>query len=357
MRFLCGTCVAVFAVWCAAGSASGAEGPASSEQVEFFEKRIRPVLVEHCYECHAAGANELGGGLRLDSRDGWRRGGDSGPAIAPGKAEESLLVRAVGYDDDALKMPPKGKLKAEVIADLRRWIADGAVDPRAGEPPQAAAKSASWDETLAARRQWWSLQPVRRPEVPPAADAATGDHPIDRFLAVRRQTKSLELAEPADPYALVRRLGLVLTGLPPTADDAEAFARSYPPSLPPSVSPSPAKDRGTDGQRDGEKSYEAVVDGLLASPAFGERWARHWLDVVRFSETHGNEWNYEVHHAWRYRDYVVRAFNADLPYDQFVREHVAGDLLENPRRNADERFNESVIGTAFYRFGEVAHDD
>lgn len=358
MLILPGRYVAIIALWCAADAAHAVEAPAAEpatskpaagevvdgEKAEFFEKRIRPLLVEHCYECHAAEADELGSRLRLDSRDGWQRGGDSGPAIAAGKPAESLLMRAIRYDDDALKMPPNGKLKAEAIADFQRWIADGAVDPRVVAAASTAAQSAGWDEILRERRTWWSLQPVRRPEVPAAVDASVGDHPIDRFLAVGRQAKGLEAAGPAEPYALVRRTGLVLTGLPPGAALADAFAAE-------------AGGPGGKGNGGAEKAYEALIDELFSSPAFGERWARHWLDVVRFSETHGNEWNYEVHHAWRYRDYVIRAFNADVPFDQVVREHVAGDLLAHPRRNAAEQFNESVIGTAFYRFGEVAHDD
>jgi hypothetical protein len=359
MRFIGGIVVATSALVCVAGvAARGAEpSPITGERLEFFEKRIRPLLVEHCYECHAADAEEIGGGLRLDRHDTRLAGGDSGPAVVPGKPEASLLVRAVRYDDDGLQMPPGGKLKPEAIADLVRWVAEGAVSPATETAPAKVKAAASWDDTLRERRQWWSLQAVQRPEIPPPADEATGNHPIDRFLAERRKAGGLEPAGPADPYALVRRTALVLTGLPPTASQIEAFVASRPRSLRPSVSPSGDDNRGTERPSDDDDAFEALTDDLLASPAFGERWARHWFDVVRFSETHGNEWNYEVHHAWRYRDYVIRALNADVPYDQFVREHIAGDLLATPRRNAAEQFNESVIGTAFYRFGEVSHDD
>ncbi|MCI0360215.1 MAG: DUF1549 domain-containing protein [Planctomycetaceae bacterium] len=308
--------------------------------IEFFERKIRPVLVASCYECHSAGAKKIGGKLLVDHRDGLRKGGESGAAIEPGKPERSLLMAAIRYTDEALQMPPKGKLPDGVIADIEAWIKLGAPDPR--DAAQPAASDGSWDEILRTRRGWWSLQPVVKLPVPTLKDASWSDQPIDRFILAKLEAQGLTPAAPADPRMLERRLSLVLTGLPP--------------SLRPSVAPS-----GTDGEterrRDGEKAVEDVVDELLNSPHFGERWARHWMDVVRFTETHGNEWNYEVHHAWRYRDYLIRAFNADVPYDQLIREHIAGDLLAEPRWNERERFNESVIGTGFYRFGEVNHDD
>jgi hypothetical protein len=201
--------------------------------------------------------------------------------------------------------------------------------------PAAFLDSApSWEETLKDRRAWWSLQPVRQPAVPPVKDTAWSVHTVDRFVLARLEEAGLQPAGPADRRTLIRRLSLVLVGLPPAPAEVESFAQDEAPD-----------------------AYEKLVDRLLASPHFGERWARHWLDVVRFSETHGNEWNYEVHHAWRYRDYLIRAFNQDVPYDQFIREHIAGDLLPQPRRDLQAGFNESVIGTAFYRFGEANHDD
>jgi hypothetical protein len=237
-------------------------------------------------------------------------------------------------------MPPKGKLPDAVVADLETWVRMGAPDPR---DRAAAAVVTSWEEVLANRRRWWSLQPVREPPLPAVNDAVWARHPVDRFLLARLEQAGLRPADPADRRTLIRRLSLVLLGLPPTPEETKAFLRDESPA-----------------------AWERLVDRLLASPHFGERWARHWLDVVRFSETHGNEWNYEVHHAWRYRDYLIRAVNEDVPYDQLVREHIAGDLLGGPlagtsgsyaRWNRRERFNESVIGTGFYRFGEVNHDD
>jgi hypothetical protein len=315
----------VFAAVCPRASAADPAG------VEFFEKKIRPVLVRHCYPCHSAGANKHKGGLLLDTRAGLLKGGDSGPALLPGKPADSRLVRAVRYDDEALKMPPKGRLPDAVIADLERWIKIGAPDPREAPPRPAGS---SWDEVLRDRRGWWSLQPVGRPEVPAVRERSWSDDPVDRFVLARLEQAGLGPAAPADGRTLIRRVSLVLTGLPPSPAEVAAFVEDRSP-----------------------QAYEKLVDRLLASPHFGERWARHWMDVVRFGETHGNEWNYEVHHAWRYRDYLIRAFNDDVPFDQLIREHVAGDLLERPRWNRAEGVNESVQGTAFWRFGEVNHDD
>jgi hypothetical protein len=330
------------------GSMSAAR--AQDGGTEFFEKKIRPVLVEHCYECHAVGAKKVRGGLLLDSRDGVRKGGVSGPAIEPGDPDKSLLIQAVRYTDET-KMPRKGKLPAAIIADLEAWVKMGAPDPRDKAP--AVQLADTWEDILRKRRGWWSLQPVRNPAVPPVRNAAWSADPIDRFLLAGMEAKGLTPAQDADPRTLIRRLSLVLTGLPPSAQEVDEFAKAWDDA---SAKPSAA--------------LEKVVDRLLDSPHFGERWARHWMDVIRFTETHGNEWNYEVHHAWRYRDYLIRAFNDDLPYDQFVREHIAGDLLPKPRYNLTSRlrgggaggegaarFNESIIGTAFYRFGEVNHDD
>lgn len=310
--------------------------------LEFFEKKIRPVLVEHCQPCHAADARKLGGSLLLDHRDGIRAGGDSGAAIEPGKPEDSLLIKAIRYTDESLKMPPKGKLPEGVIADFEAWVKQGAPDPR--EKPIAPQPVDSWAATMRQRSDWWSLKPVRQPEIPRPQGAAWADHPVDRFLLAHLEERGLTPAPPADPRTLARRLSLILTGLPPDADQVAVFLEEC--------------HRGTTaGEPIPQAALEKFVDGLLASVHFGERFARHWLDVVHFTETHGNEWNYEVHHAWRYRDYLIRAFNSDVPYNQFVKEHIAGDLLPTPRWNLHERFNESIIGTGFYRFGEVNHDD
>ena len=271
------------------------------------------------------------GGLVLDSRDGLRKGGDSGPALVPGRPEQSRLIRAVRHASEDLKMPPKGRLSDAAVADLEAWVRMAPPDPRDRAAAPAAAK---WEDVLRGRRQWWSLQPLRKPTVPKVKTAGWSPQPVDSFLLARLETAGIVPAADADRRTLIRRLSVVLTGLLPSPEEVEAFAG----------------DRAPD-------AYEKLVDRLLASPHFGERWARHWLDVVRFTETHGNEWNYEVHHAWRYRDYLIRAFNDDVPYDQFVREHIAGDLLP-PRWNRTEKFNESRRSARrFIRFGEVNHDD
>jgi hypothetical protein len=326
---------------------------ADDADFEFFEKKIRPLLVQHCYECHAADAKKLGGGLLLDHREGLRKGGETGPALVIGKPDQSLLIKAIRYEDDSLKMPPKGKLPAAAIADLETWIKNGASDTR--DKPTRVPAADSWAETFRSRRDWWSLRPVQKPAVPQPKNGTRSPHPVDRFILAKLEEQGLTPAEQADSRTLARRLALVLTGLPPTPEQiADIGVRIS----------------------DFHAALERYVDSLLDSPHFGERWARHWMDVVRFTETHGNEWNYEVHHAWRYRDYLIRAFNADVPFDQFIREHIAGDLLpvgdslhESDFRSRSDRatlaarlhptehFNESIIGTGFYRFGEVNHDD
>lgn len=318
-------------------SASGLH--ADDAGLEFFEKKIRPMLVKHCYQCHAVGAKQVEGELLLDSREGTRQGGSGGPAVVPEKLDESLLITAIRFEDEALQMPPTGKLPPEVIADFEEWVKRGAPDPREGTPQEVPTDS--WEEILKQRSDWWSLHPVKTPMLPTLGHHDWSENPIDRFILARLEKEGLQPGSDADPRTLARRLSLVLTGLPPSPEQTAELVRQT----------------EANGNRLSVNGVETLVDELLKSPRFGERWARHWMDVVRFSETHGNEWNYEVHHAWRYRDYLIRAFNLDVPFDQFVREHIAGDLLEQPRWNPEEHFNESVIGTAFYRFGEANHDD
>ena len=307
----------------------------ADDDATFFEKKVRPVLVERCYRCHNT-AEKQSGGLALDSRGAWQKGGDSGAVIEPGNVEASLFIKAVRWKDRDLQMPPEkagGKLSDDQIADLETWVKRGAFDPRTAST--SAPKAATWAETFEERRAWWSLQPVASPLIPQAGQAENATI-IDRFLDAKMAEQGVSPSRVASPRTLIRRAALILNGLPPTAEEAAAFEEAY--------------------RHDPAGAYAALVDRLLASPRYGERFARHWLDVVRFSETHGNEWNYDVPFAWRYRDYVIRAFNDDLPYDQFVREHIAGDLLKKPRWNREGHFNESLIGTAFYRFGEVNHD-
>jgi cytochrome c553 len=308
----------------------------AAEDAAFFESKIRPLLAEHCYECHSADKKQKGG-LLLDSRAGWEKGGDSGPPIVPGKPEESLLVKAIHWGDKDLQMPPEkagGKLSDGQIADLEKWIKSGAFDPRSNAAGIPVKKT--WEEIFAERKKWWSLQPLRVVDPPAVEDAEWSGNMVDRWLRARMKAEGVTPAPKADAQTLIRRAALVLTGLPPTPAEVDAFVEA--------------------SKVDRAGAYAALVDRLIASPHFGEHFARHWLDVVRFTETHGNEWNYDVAYAWRYRDYVIRAFNQDLPYDQFAREQIAGDLLARPRWDAAGRFNESAIGTAFYRFGEANHD-
>ncbi|MCP4194314.1 MAG: DUF1553 domain-containing protein [Planctomycetaceae bacterium] len=299
--------------------------------VEIFEKRIRPVLIRHCYECHSAASADLKGGLRLDSRDFLRQGGESGPAIVPGNPQESLLLDALKHQ--TFEMPPDKKLPAHVVTDFNRWIELGAPDPRDNPPSADEVAELSWNTILNERREWWSLLPVN-PIAPPREQ---NENPIDAFVASKQQAAGIASGPSAPPRVLVRRLSLVLTGLPPTPAEIEQFVE--------------------ESQTDSEAAYQSLVERLIESPHFGEHWARHWMDVVRFAETHGYEWNHEVRGAWRYRDYLIRAFNNDLSYDQLVREHIAGDLLKSPRLNEQLGINESIIGTAFWRFGELGHDN
>jgi hypothetical protein len=305
----------------------------ADERTEFFETRIRPQLVKHCYECHSSASSKAEGGLKLDSRDAVLAGGESGKGLVSGKPEESLLIEAIRYE--SLEMPPSGKLSDDVIADFEKWIRDGAVDPR--ERPASADDSpaSSWQAELAERSKWWSLQ---RPKdvVPPACDDATWSaEPVDRFIHAALSDAGLSPAKPATASVLLRRLAFVLTGLPPTPGQVETFPAKY--------------------ADNPQRALEELVDELLASPHFGERFARHWMDVVRYTDTYGYEWDIPARGSWEYRDYLVRAFNSDVAFDQLIREQVAGDLLSSPRINDDEGLNESMIGPMFYHMGEHRH--
>lgn len=294
----------------------------ASDDSFFFEKSVRPVLATNCYSCH--GPDKQFAGLRLDSRERLLKGGESGPAAIPGKPDDSLLIKAVRHQGP--KMPLGGKLSAQDIAALEEWVLKGLPWPEEKGPVKPAAASDLYQKLI---REYWAFQPVRAVR-PPRNDA----NPIDAFVRLKLEQAGLKPAPPAHPRDLVRRLANVLTGLPPEQNEVQALLDHYSPA-----------------------AYEAYVDHLLASPHFGEEWARHWMDVVRYAETYGYEWNYEIHGAWRYRDYLIRAFNSDVPYDQFVREHIAGDLLAKPRTRDNGKWNESVIGTAFFRLGEMGHDD
>jgi len=308
---------------CSSQSATASPKP---DEVEFFEKKIRPVLVRECYECH--GQEKQKGGLRVDFREGLLKGGETGPAVIPGDAKRSLLIQAVTHENPEIKMPKKRpKLEQSSIDDLLAWVKMGAPDPR--DKPAPIESISSWKETLAIRKQWWSFQPVRKLPLPSSGTKAKSGHPVDAFIDAKLTERSLQPAAPADKRTLLRRLNFVLTGLPPTPEEISQFEKD-----------------------NSAEAYDRAVDRLMALPAFGETWARHWMDLVRFAETHGSEGDPEIPEAWRYRDYLIRAFNADVPWDQLIREQIAGDLLPNPRWNKEDGFNESILGIAQLRFVE-----
>ncbi len=287
--------------------------------LEFFEKRIRPILVENCYECHSADAQankKLRGGLYLDSRDGVRKGGDSGPAIVPGDPKNSLLLKALRQTGD-VKMPPKGKLPEPLIAELEAWIALGAPDPRTAAV--AKQKGLSIEEG----RRFWSFLPLKSPPVPSARDPkSAARNGIDRFILAKLEEKGMTLAPEAAPAVLIRRVSYDLIGLPPTPEEVDAFVKEY------TAAP--------------QAAYEKLVDRLLASPHFGERWGRHWLDLARYADSLTLR-GFIMKEAWRYRDYVIDSFNHDVPFDRFVREQVAGDLL--PADSFEQRRRQMIAST------------
>ncbi len=309
----------------AAIAATAAVGWASSVQAEaqgerLFERVVRPALARHCYECHSAEADELKGGLRLDRPQGLRRGGDSGkPAVVPGKPGESRLIRAIRYQHDDLQMPPEEKLPADVIADIEKWVRMGAPDPRRKQQEDGSeTESSDLSDT-------WAYKPPTLPKVPEVDHEGWARTPIDRFILARLEEAGLSPVRDATRRALIRRASFDLLGLPPTRDAVERFLEDDRPG-----------------------AFERAVDRMLASPAFGERWGRHWLDVARYAESTGKEWNWAFPHAWRYRDYVIDAFNEDKPYDQFIREQLAGDLLP---ADSDAERSEQRTATGFLAIG------
>ena len=317
-------------VWIPAALVLVVQATASSlspEQTEFFESRIRPILAQDCYECHSV-AGKRKGGLLLDHRAGWQAGGDGGPVIVPGKPEASRLLRAIRHDEEKLAMPKSGaKLEEAVIADFVRWIRMGAPDPRDKPPsPEQVQQDQDWEAVLQRRKSWWSFQPIVD-SIPPESEWSS--HPVDRFLEAQRKAEGLEAVGPADANSLARRLYFALIGLPPTAEQVRAFLQAH--------------------EENPDRAVAALADELLASPHFGERWARHWMDWIRYAESHGSEGDPQIGNAHLYRDYLIRALNADVPYDQLLREHIAGDQLHPPRVNEHLAINESLIGTAHWR--------
>ncbi|WZO97627.1 PSD1 and planctomycete cytochrome C domain-containing protein [Isosphaeraceae bacterium EP7] len=309
---------------CAATAAEPAKAP-DPASVEFFEKKIRPILVSNCYTCHSADTNSKGG-LRVDDRNGLVDGGNSGPAVLPGNPEESLLLQAVLHEDGAPKMPPKSKLTEQELADLTQWIKDGAAWPEVPVAAVSATISKPNEKYNELKKNHWAWQPLKPPaQAPAVVDGSWPVDTIDRFILARLEKDGLAPVGDADKATLLRRLSFDLGGLPPTPDELAAFVADASPN-----------------------AYEKAVDRLLASPAFGERWGRHWLDVARYAESSGASRNLPFPHAWRYRDYVIDALNKDKPYDRFLREQVAGDLL--PANNDAER-SENLVATGFLALG------
>jgi hypothetical protein len=341
------------AVWLAL-AAGRAIDAADHAGIEFFEKRVRPILMARCYECHSEKAEKVKGGLRLDSRSGALKGGDTGPAVIPGKPKESPLIDAINYGE-LYQMPPKSRLPADEIAALTKWVEMGAPWPEVGGRESGVNNRVAETFDLAKRKaEHWCWQPIKAVSPPTIENPKLRiQNPIDSFILAKLSAAGLSPAAPAEPGTLIRRAYFDLLGLPPPANQVEAFV-AISPSLRHSVAPSDGQDRETERQREGE-AYAALIDRLLASPQFGERWARHWLDLVRYAESRGHEFDYNTPNAFEYRDYVIRALNGDLPYDQFVIEQVAGDLLPEPRLNPRDRFNESIIGTGFWFLSEWCH--
>ena len=313
----------------------------TAEGIAFFESRIRPLLVQHCYECHRADSKEIGGELLVDSRQGIRQGGGTGPAVVPGDLAKSLLIQAVSYQDKDLQMPPEGKLSDQEIADLKTWVEMGAPDPRSDYKPIPRNAHIDWNDA----RNWWSLKPLHKPAVPEVQNADWPNGGLDRFVLARMESEGLSPATDTDKRTWIRRVTYDLVGLPPTPQEVEAFLADESPV-----------------------AYEKLVDDLLTRPQYGERWGRMWLDVVRYSDTAGDNSDFPIPQMYKYRNWVIDAFNRDLPYDQFVTHQLAGDLVEDdndPARvtSAEERERrrqQRIIATGYIansrRFGSRVHD-
>jgi hypothetical protein len=285
-------------------AARGEEGKPAPEERAFFEGKVRPLLESHCYNCH--GPNKQKAGLRLDSRGAMMRGGESGPILEPGNPKSSRLIEVIRYDGD-VQMPPRRKLDEAEISILTRWAQSGAEWPESAAEAPAPAPAATRVIT-AEERAFWSFRPIQDPPPPAVADASWPRSSLDRFILAGLEAKGLRPVAPADKRTLIRRATFDLTGLPPTPEEVDAFLHDESPD-----------------------AFERVVDRLLASPHYGERWARHWLDVARYGEDQAHTFEARLYpNGYRYRDWVIRAFNADMPYDQFVTAQIAGDLLAGP---------------------------
>ena len=290
----------------------------AEEDTEFFERRVRPILVQRCESCHSSAKGKTHGGLALDSQAGWKQGGDSGTAIVPGKIDDSLLIQVIRYPEDGVQMPPEeagGKLPAAEIQVLVEWVRRGAPDPR-------VAKALRGGLTEQQLRDWWSFQPLHKVTVPRLDPSVSTGNEIDHFLAASRSAAGLTASPRADRRTLIRRVTYDLTGLPPTPQEVAAFVADESPT-----------------------AYAHLIERLLTSPHYGERWGRHWLDLVRYADTAGENSDHPIPDAWRYRNWVINALNADLPYDVFVREQIAGDLIH--KNDTAEEYAAGIVATGF----------
>ena len=316
--------VVFLAVSCLATAFSaGAEDTA--EGLAFFEKKIRPVLVNNCYECHSAKAKKLKADLYLDRKAGWTQGGESGQVVIPGKPAESRLLTAIRYKDNDLRMPPNKKLPKQVVSDFMKWVAMGAPDPRDAPMEAVAESSGPKAKNLEEGRKFWAFLSLDSPQTPDVTYEKWVKDDLDRFVLAKLEQSNLKPAPLADESTLLRRLYFDLTGLPPDVGQIEAFQAD-----------------------DSPDAYAKVVDELLASPRFGEHWGRHWLDVARYADTTGGGRNNPFTNAHRFREYVIESYNEDKPFDQFAKEQIAGDLLPS---STDKEFNGNLTGTGFLALG------
>ncbi len=326
MTFRRSTCLA-FLLGIALGVGRAAGEAPSPEGIAFFEKEVRPVLAERCYGCHSAKAKKLKANLLLDSKAGWEKGGDSGPPIVPGKPDQSILIKAVRYMNLDLQMPPKHKLPAHEIDALEKWVAMGAPDPRAGE---SVAKQQEEGIDIEKGREFWAFGPMRNVEPPQAAPSEWQGSMIDRHVFAKLEENGIEPVSRASKVALIRRASYDLTGLPPEPEAIDAFLAD-----------------------NSDDAFAKLIDRLLESSHFGERWGRHWLDVVRFAESTGGGRTMLLPETWRYRDYVIESYNRDKPLTEFIEEQLAGDLLE--AEDATER-RENTIATGFLAMGPTNYE-
>lgn len=286
--------------------------------LDFFEKKVRPILIDRCYDCHSAEKGKTKGGLALDTQSAIQQGGDNGPALIAGNADKSLIIEAIRYQNRDMQMPPKSALPEAEVKILEEWVSRGAPDPRT----QVVALGPRVID-LEKGRQHWAFHDIAQAKPPQAKE-----HPVDAFITAKLAEQNLTLSPPADPVTLIRRMSFDLIGLPPTPEEVATFTREM--------------------AQHPQTAVRSLIDRLLASPHYGEKWGRHWLDVARYADSNGLDENIALGTAWRYRDYVVNSFNADKPFDRFLVEQIAGDLL--PAKNLDER-HEHATATAFLNLG------